>query len=261
MMPTGTPMEPPAVQAIDIAKSFGPLQALRGVSMSLRRGKITAIVGDNGAGKSTFLKTLSGENQPDRGELRFDGRPVELRSTQDAQQQGVETVYQDLALAPDLSVAENIFLGREPMQSGLAGRLRMVDRRAMLDETRNVLGALGIQLKSYATPTRSLSGGQRQAIAVARAMKWAQHAVLMDEPTAALGARQREMVYEAIRAAARRNLAVLLVSHDLPQVLELADLIVVLRHGADVAHLDPKEVTLRDVIDAMLGEGAAHGRH
>lgn len=255
---TAHPTEQPAVEAIGITKSFGSLQALRGVSLILRRGEITAVVGDNGAGKSTFLKVLSGEHRPDQGALRFAGRPIELRSTHDAQAQGVETVYQDLALAPDLSVAENIFLGREMLRSGLGGILDMVDRRAMLAETRQVLGNLGIQLKSYGVPTRSLSGGQRQAIAVARAMKWAHHAILMDEPTAALGARQREMVYEAIRSAARRDLAVLLVSHDLPQMLELADVIVVLRHGKDVARLTPAEVSLRDVIDAMLGEGPAH---
>jgi ABC-type sugar transport system ATPase subunit len=244
----------PALEARNIKKSFGSLEALRGVSLAIRRGEITAIVGDNGAGKSTFLKVLSGEHMPDAGELYFGGEPMQLRSTHDAQSQGVESVYQDLALAPDLPVSENVFLGREQLKSGLLGRLGAVDRAAMRETTRGVLAELGIRLKSYSVPTRSLSGGQRQAVAVARAMKWAQHAVLMDEPTAALGARQREMVYAAIRSAAKRDLAVLLVSHDIPQVLELADAIVVLRHGRDVARLVPREVTVRDVIDAMLGE-------
>jgi ABC-type sugar transport system ATPase subunit len=243
-----------ALEARNIKKSFGSLEALRGVSLAIRRGEITAIVGDNGAGKSTFLKVLSGEHMPDSGELYFGGEPIRLRSTQDAQAEGVETVYQDLALAPDLPVSENVFLGREQLKPGLLGQLGAVDRAAMRETTRGVLAELGIRLKSYSVPTRSLSGGQRQAVAVARAMKWAQHAVLMDEPTAALGARQREMVYAAIRSAAKRDLAVLLVSHDIPQVLELADAIVVLRHGRDVAHLVPREVTVRDVIDAMLGE-------
>ena len=138
--------------------------------------------------------------------------------------------------------------------SGVPGWFGTVDRTAMRDATRSVLADLGIRLKSYAAPTRSLSGGERQAVAVARAMKWARHAVLMDEPTAALGARQREMVYAAIRSAAKRDLAVLLISHDIPQVLELADAIVVVRHGKDVARMRPGEVTVRDVIDAMLGE-------
>jgi ABC-type sugar transport system ATPase subunit len=249
----------PALEARNITKSFGSLEALRGVSLAIRRGEITAIVGDNGAGKSTFLKVLSGEYMPDAGELYFGGAPIRLRSTHDAQAEGVESVYQDLALAPDLPVSENVFLGREQLKSGFLGRLGAVDRAAMRETTRGVLGELGIRLKSYSVPTRSLSGGQRQAVAVARAMKWARHAVLMDEPTAALGARQREMVYAAIRSAASRDLAVLLVSHDIPQVLELADAIVVLRHGRDVARFAPRDVTVRDVIDAMLGEkGAPH---
>jgi ABC-type sugar transport system ATPase subunit len=245
----------PAVEAIGITKSFGSLDVLRGVSLSLYRGEITAVLGDNGAGKSTFMKVLSGEHRPDGGELRFDGEPVEIRSIQDAQRLGVETVYQDLALVPDLSVAENIYLGREIVQAGWRGWGGTVDRRAMLAETRQVLNNLGITLPSYRAPTRSLSGGQRQAVAVARAMKWARHAVLMDEPTAALGARQREMVYEAIRSAARRDLAVLLISHDIPQVLQLAHSIAVLRLGRVVAQFDPAQVGVRDVIDAMLGEG------
>jgi ABC-type sugar transport system ATPase subunit len=245
----------PAVEAVGITKSFGSLEVLRGVSLPLYRGEITAVLGDNGAGKSTFMKVLSGEHRPDGGELRFDGVPIELASMQDAQRRGVETVYQDLALAPDLSVAENVYLGREIVMSGWLGRIGTVDRAAMLAETRAVLASLGINLKSYRAPTRSLSGGQRQAVAVARAVKWARHAMLMDEPTAALGARQREMVYKAIRSAAARNLAVLLISHDIPQVLELADTIIVLRHGRAVAELVPAEVTVRDVVDAMLGEG------
>ena len=244
----------PALEARNVTKSFGSLQALRGVTLSIFRGEITAVVGDNGAGKSTFLKILSGEQTADTGDLFFAGRPTTLRSTHDAQAQGVETVYQDLALAPDLPVSENVFLGREIMHAGLLGKFGAVDRVAMRDATRNVLAELGIHLKSMLAPTRSLSGGERQAVAVARAMKWARHAVLMDEPTAALGARQREMVYRVIRSAAQRNLAVLLISHDIPQVLELADAIIVLRHGKDVARMSPHDVTVRDVIDAMLGE-------
>jgi len=247
----------PAVEAVGITKSFGSLEVLRGVSLSLYRGEITAVLGDNGAGKSTFMKVLSGEHRPDSGELRFDGTAIELESVQEAQARGVETVYQDLALAPDLSVAENVYLGREVLLPGLLGRIGAVNRKAMQAETRGVLANLGINLKSYRAPTRSLSGGQRQAVAVGRAVKWARHAMLMDEPTAALGARQREMVYKAIRSAAERNLAVLLISHDIPQVLELADTIVVLRHGRVAATFVPAEVTVRDVVDAMLGEGRA----
>jgi ABC-type sugar transport system ATPase subunit len=250
-----TQADPPAIEATAITKSFGALRVLHSVSLALHRGEITAVVGDNGAGKSTFLKVLSGEYHPDGGELRFAGQRIELRSMHEAQRLGVETVYQDLALAPDLSVTENIYLGREIICRGWRGWVRIVNRRAMLEETRRLLDALGIKLTAYRAPTHSLSGGQRQAVAVARSMKWARHAILMDEPTAALGARQRKMVYEAIRSAARRKLAVLLISHDIPQVLELANNVIVLRHGQVVARMDPSRVSVRQVISAMLGEG------
>ena len=243
-----------AVETIGITKSFGPISVLKGVSMKFRRGDITALIGDNGAGKSTFLKCLSGEHKPTGGVIKFDGEPTDLTSTLHAQEQGLEMVYQDLALSPDISVVENMFLGRETMKTGFSGKLGMVDRNLMRDETVNILRDLGVNLKSYDVPTRSLSGGQRQAIAVTRAMKWARRAVLLDEPTAALGARQKELVYKAIREAANRNLAVVLVSHDLPQVMELADRINILRQGVDVGHFRPKDVKLRDIIDVMLGE-------
>ena len=247
-----------AVETSNITKSFGPVDVLKGVSMKFRRGEITALIGDNGAGKSTFLKCLSGEHKPTGGVIKFDGVPTELTSTLHAQEQGLEMVYQDLALSPDISVVENMFLGRETMKTGFGGKLGMVDRKRMRDDTIDILHDLGVNLKSYDVPTRSLSGGQRQAIAVTRAMKWAQRAVLLDEPTAALGSRQKELVYKAIREAANQNLAVVLVSHDLPQVMELADRINILRQGVDVGHFKPKDVTLRDVIDVMLGEGISN---
>ncbi|EHD22567.1 MULTISPECIES: ATP-binding cassette domain-containing protein [Brenneria] len=242
-----------ALEAINIVKNFGSLSVLRGVSISLFRGEITAVVGDNGAGKSTFMKVLCGEHIPDQGQLCINGKEVRLRSTQDAQHYGIETVYQDLALAPDLSVAENVFLGRELKAPGWRGTLGMLDRKTMLDSTTDTLSELGVKLKTYRATAQSLSGGQRQGVAIARAIKWARHAILLDEPTAALGSRQRDMVYLAIRAAAGRNLAVLLISHDLPQVLEIADRIVVMRQGVAIANLTPSQVTVRDIVDVMLG--------
>jgi len=243
-----------AIETVNVTKSFGQLQVLHGVSMKFRRGEVTALIGDNGAGKSTFLKCLSGEYSPSGGTISFDGKPVTLRSAIDARELGLEMVYQDLALSPDIPVVENMFLGREIMKGGLAGKLGVIDKKSMHDETVEILCDLGINLKNYNAPTRGLSGGQRQAIAVARAMKWATGAVLLDEPTAALGARQRALVYKAIREAADRNLAVVLVSHDLPQVMELADRINVLRQGLNVGHFKPKDVSLRDIIDVMLGD-------
>lgn len=247
----------PAIEAAGITKTFGQLEVLRGVSASIYRGEITAVVGDNGAGKSTFMKMLSGEYTPDGGQLKVDGVPTQFRSTLDAQKLGIETVYQDLALAPHLSVSANIFLGRELKKPGLGGVFGMVDRRRMLDASIETLTALGVRIKSYRAATNSLSGGQRQGVAIARAMRWARHAILLDEPTAALGARQREMVYKAIRTAAQNNLAVLLISHDLPQVLELAHRIIVMRQGAVVTDLDPEGLTVREMVDVMLGAGEA----
>ena len=243
-----------AIETVNVTKSFGKLQVLHGVSMKFRRGEVTALIGDNGAGKSTFLKCLSGECSPSGGTISIDGKPVTLRSAIDARELGLEMVYQDLALSPDIPVVENMFLGREIMKGGLAGKLGVIDKKSMHDETVEIIRDLGINLKNYNAPTRGLSGGQRQAIAVARAMKWATGAVLLDEPTAALGARQRALVYKAIREAADRNLAVVLVSHDLPQVMELADRINVLRQGVNVGHFKPKDVSLRDIIDVMLGD-------
>ncbi|GGE04121.1 sugar ABC transporter ATP-binding protein [Aureimonas endophytica] len=248
---------PPALEARAVTKRFGAVEVLKGVSMTFRRGEITAIVGDNGAGKSTFMKVLAGEYRPDGGELLVDGRPATLLSTKDAQRFGIETVYQDLALAPDLTVAENVYLGRELVAPGLAGRLGVLDRPRMTARSREIMLGLGARLKSYAVPAQSLSGGQRQCVAIARALNWARNAVMLDEPTAALGARQREMVYGAIRGAAARDLAVLLISHDLPQVLELADRVIVLRQGLAVADLAPRDVGVRDVVDIMLGAGKA----
>ena len=247
------PRPVPAIEARGIIKNFGPLAVLRGVSVSLYRGEVTAIVGDNGAGKSTFMKVLSGEHMPDGGELRVDGERTTFRTTQDAQRFGIETVYQDLALAPDLSIPANVFLGRETCRTGWLGRLGMLDRPSMLDESAAVLSDLGVRIKSFRAATQSLSGGQRQGVAIARAIKWARHAILLDEPTAALGAKQREMVYAAIRRAAASNLAVLLISHDLPQVLELADRIIVMRQGTAIADVAPSTVTVRDIVDIMLG--------
>ncbi len=243
-----------AVEVSGIKKRYGSIEALRGASLRLYRGQVTALIGDNGAGKSTLVKAISGEVRPDEGRIAFNGELVALAGTGDSRRLGVETIYQDLALAPDLTVAENMFLGREVRVAGLAGRLGVLDKRTMQETARQILAELGIKLKSFNAPVRSLSGGQRQAIAVARAMKWARHAVLMDEPTAALGTLQRELVYNSIRKAVERNLAVLLISHDIPQMLRFADKIVVLRHGENVAEMNPKQVDLRQVVDAMLGE-------
>ena len=243
-----------AIRATGIVKHFGHLQALRGASIDLFPGEVTALVGDNGAGKSTFTKVICGALQADEGEIEFWGEPTKVQSTNHAHELGVHTVYQDLALAPHLSVSDNLFLGREEVRHGWRRFLGEVDRRLMVDETRDAMGRLGITLKDYNVPVGNLSGGQRQALAVARAITWATTAVLMDEPTAALGPKQSAIVYETVAAAADRGLAVLVISHDIPRMLEFAHRIAVMRHGTVVAVREAKTLRLTEVIGLMLGE-------
>jgi ABC-type sugar transport system ATPase subunit len=249
-----------AIEAVDVHKEFGHVHALRGASIAVRRGEIVALVGDNGAGKSTLLKVMCGALAPDAGHVELFGEPIELTSVRDAHERGVQVVYQDLALAPHLSVPESIFLGNEPLQGGVAGKLGMLARRRMARESDEALRQLGIALQSTAVPISNLSGGQRQAVAIARAVKWAQSVILMDEPTAALGTRQTQIVVDTIRRVADSGLAVLLISHDMPRMLELAHRIVVLRLGAVVADLDAREATIPLVVSAMLGAEVVGGR-
>ena len=244
----------PAIRATGIVKHFGHLQALRGASIDLFPCEVTALVGDNGAGKSTFTKVICGALQADEGEIEFWGEPTKVQSTNHAHELGVHTVYQDLALAPHLSVSDNLFLGREEVRHGWRRFLGEVDRRLMVDETRDAMGRLGITLKDYNVPVGNLSGGQRQALAVARAITWATTAVLMDEPTAALGPKQSAIVYETVAAAADRGLAVLVISHDIPRMLEFAHRIAVMRHGTVVAVREANTLRLTEVIGLMLGE-------
>lgn len=241
-----------AIRAVGIQKSFGHLQALRGVDLEMRGGEVLALVGDNGAGKSTLAKVICGAYAKDQGDLYFWGEKIEVQSIHHAYELGVYTVYQDLSLAPDLSVADNMFLGREIVLPGLRGKIGMLNRKQMRGASKEALAHLGIGLKSMSVKTRALSGGERQALAVARAVTWATTALIMDEPTAALGAKQSAIVYETMRAAARRGLAVLVISHDLPHMLEVADRIAVMRHGQIIANLEAKKASLRQVIDLML---------
>ncbi len=247
----------PAIRATGIVKYFGHLQALRGASIDLFPGEVVALVGDNGAGKSTFTKVICGALMADDGQLEFWGEPTRVQSIHHAHALGVHTVYQDLALAPHLSVSDNLFLGREEIRPGWRRFLGEVDRRHMVDETRQAMGRLGITLRDYNVPVGNLSGGQRQALAVARAITWATTAVLMDEPTAALGPKQSAIVYETVAAAADRGLAVLVISHDIPRMLEFAHRIAVMRHGAVVAVRDARSLRLSEVIGLMLGEVVA----
>ena len=243
-----------AIRANDIVKNFGHLEALRGASLEMRSGQILALVGDNGAGKSTLANVICGAIAPDGGDLTFWGEPVQVQSIAHAYELGVGVVYQDLSLALDLSVADNLFLGREPAEQGWRRVFGILNRDAMRDEARKALGILGIRVKSLDAPVRTLSGGQRQALAVARAIMWAKRVIIMDEPTAALGPKQSGIVFDTVRKAADDGLAVLVISHDIPRMLTVADRIAVMRHGRVVFDGSAAGLKLADVIGVMLGE-------
>jgi len=244
----------PALEAVDIYKTYGHVQALSGASLTVAAGEIVAVLGDNGAGKSTLLKTLCGVVFPDAGTIRFHGEDVRLASIRDAQRMGIDVVFQDLSLAPELSVAENLYLGHELLAKQELLRLVGVLRRAeMRDGASRALADLGIQLPSVTVPVKALSGGQQQAVAVARAAMWARTAVLFDEPTASLGKRQSDIVSDLIKRLAAGGLAVMVISHDLPRMLAVADRIVVMFHGAIAWDVPSREASLESIVRHMLG--------
>ena len=249
-----TTTAPVIFQARGLIKRYGQVTALDGADFELRAGEILAVIGDNGAGKSSLIKALSGAAAPDAGEILLDGAPARFRTPIDARRAGIETVYQDLAVAPAMTIAENLFLGRELRRPGLRGRvLRMLDKRRMLEESVARLQELKVGIRSMSQPLETLSGGQRQCVAVARAAAFAKHVVIMDEPTAALGVKEGGMVLELIRRVRDRGLAVVLISHNMPHVFEVADRIHVARLGRRATVLDPRQVSMSDTVAVMTG--------
>jgi len=244
----------PVFAARGLVKRFGHVTALDGADFELYPGEILAVIGDNGAGKSTLIKALSGALQPDEGEIRLDGEPVHFRSPLDARRAGIETVYQDLAVAPALDIASNLFLGREVRRGGLQGRaLRMLDKRHMRREAGRYLSELKIGIQSLRQPVENLSGGQRQGVAVARAAAWGRRVVIMDEPTAALGVKETGQVVDLIKRVRERGLPVILISHDMPHVFELADRIHIMRLGRRVAVVTPQTHSMSEAVAIMTG--------
>ena len=242
------------MQAIGLVKRYGHVTALDGTDFELRDGEILAVIGDNGAGKSSLIKALSGALVPDSGQIYLDGVRVHFRKPLDARRAGIETVYQELAVAPAMTIAENLFLGRELRRSGMLGTvLRMLDKSRMLRESATYLAELGIGIGSMTQAVETLSGGQRQGVAVARGAAFARHVVIMDEPTAALGVKEGTQVLELIRRVRDRGLAVVLISHNMPHVFEIADRIHVARLGKRAAVLDPKRVSMSDAVAVMTG--------
>jgi len=244
-------MAAPLLKARGITKHYGAVRALSDVDFEIRPGELVGLVGDNGAGKSTFVKTLAGAVQPSAGTVEMDGKPVRLATPQDARDAGIETVYQDLGLCDNLTVAENIYLGREPTRGW--GPWRRVDRRRMGQEVREVLGTLSINMPEPGAQVTALSGGQRQAVALSRCKLWRRRLVLLDEPTAALGVQESARVVATIRELSAAGAAIVLISHDIPMVMELTDRIVVLRKGSKAADVPTAEVGEHDVVALITG--------
>jgi fructose transport system ATP-binding protein len=242
------------LEARQLVKRYGHVVALDSADFELRSGEILAVIGDNGAGKSTLIKALAGALVPDSGEIFLDGSRVDFRNPIDARRAGIETVFQNLAVAPAMSIAENLFLGRELRRSGIAGTVfRMLDKERMRRESVAHMASLQIGVGSMTQSVETLSGGQRQGVAVARSAAFARHVVIMDEPTAALGVKESGTVLQLIRNVRDRGLAVVLISHDMPHVFEVADRIHVQRLGRRVAVLDPRRVSMSDAVAVMTG--------
>jgi fructose transport system ATP-binding protein len=244
----------PVLEAHGLVKRYGHVTALDGVDFELLPREILAVIGDNGAGKSTLIKALSGALTPDDGEILLDGRRVHFHSPADARRAGIETVYQDLAVAPALDIASNLFLGREVRRKGVLGRVfRMLDTGRMQSESGAHMRDLKIGVGSMGQTVETQSGGQRQGVAVARSAAFARHVVIMDEPTAALGVKESGMVLDLIREVRERGLPVILISHDIPTVFDVADRIHIQRLGRRVAVVRPGDVDMAETVAIMTG--------
>ena len=252
-------MRTPILRARRLVKTFGRVVGLDGVSLELYHGEVLAIIGDNGAGKSTLIKCLTGAEIPDEGEIFLDGKPVDFKRPQDARAAGIETVYQNLAVSPALDVAANLFLGREERKKGILGSVfRVVDQKGMRQKARDELKALGIStLQDVTVPVENLSGGQRQAVAVARAAAFGSKVVVLDEPTAALGVRESNQVLELIRNLRDRGIPVILISHNMPHVFDVADRIHIQRLGKRAATITPETHSMTDAVAIMTGAARA----
>ena len=242
----------PLLEVKGISKLFGGVHAVEDVSLSLARGEVLALAGDNGAGKSTLIKVISGVHRPDGGEIRYRGQPVDFPNPQAARDRGIETIYQDLALADNLDVGANVFLGRELMCRRF-GFLPVIDRKRMREEAGRSLAELDITLHRLDQPVRQLSGGQRQAIAIGRAIHWQARVLIMDEPTAALGVPEQRKVMALIRNLRASGAGVIFISHNLADIFEISDRIVVLRRGLKVGERRKAETNPDEIVHLMVG--------
>jgi D-xylose transport system ATP-binding protein len=246
-------MSSPLLALQGVSKRFGAVQALDGVDFEVHAGEVVGLVGDNGAGKSTLVKVISGIYSPDRGEISMDGDPVAIRTPENATQLGIATVYQDLALADNLDVVANLFLGREELSGGPARATWQIDETAMEHRSHELLERFAVTIPSVRTEVAALSGGQRQQVAVARSLLGAPKVVLLDEPTAALGVAQTAQVLLLIKQLRERGLGVMVISHNLADVFEVADRVFVLRLGRPAGTFDVARTTQDEVVAAITG--------
>ncbi len=253
------PAGQPILSGTGLVKRFGRVTALNGSDFELYPGEVLAVIGDNGAGKSSLIKCLSGAMVPDEGHVELDNQRVHFKGPQDARAAGIETVYQSLAVAPALDIATNVFLGRERRRSGPLGTVfRMLDKPGMRRDAKKALDELGIgTLQDITQAVETLSGGQRQAVSVARAAAFGSKVIILDEPTAALGVKESGQVLQMIRDIRSKGMPVILISHNMPHVFEVADRIHIQRLGRRVAVVDPKAITMSDAVAIMTGAKVA----
>jgi simple sugar transport system ATP-binding protein len=243
----------PILEARGISKRYGHVEALDRANFDLHAGEVVALIGDNGAGKSTLVRILSGAEPLDSGEILYEGKPVHLHSPTDASRLGMETVFQDLALAPHLSPVQNMYLGREIMARAPLGRFGFMDNKRMREGSRSAFDRLGATVRNLGGPVGAMSGGQRQGIAVARAAAWAKKVVFLDEPTAALGVVQTKNVLELVRRVSGEGIGVVFISHSMPHVMDVADRIQVMWRGRRVATYRKEDTSMEQLVAAMTG--------
>ena len=241
------------LEAKDIVRNYGSVEALRSCNFNVKAGEVTALIGDNGAGKSTLVRILSGAEQPDGGTILIDGKEVNFASPAQAREHGIETVFQDLALCPHLNPVQNMYLGREVPRKGILGKFGFLDHEEMRRGSEAAFRDLGATVRSLTNNVATMSGGQRQSIAVARSAAWASKVLFFDEPTAALGVVQKKNVIDLVRRVRDKGIGIVFISHSMPEVLEVADRVQVMRRGRVIADYKAKETNLEELVGAMTG--------
>lgn len=241
------------LEAKDIVRTYGTVEALRGCNFNVKAGEVTALIGDNGAGKSTLVRILSGTEAPDGGSIVVDGKEVKFSTPAEAREHGIETVFQDLALCPHLNPVQNMYLGREVLRKGVLGKFGFMDHAEMRRGSEAAFRDLGATVRSLKNTVATMSGGQRQSIAVARSAAWASKVLFFDEPTAALGVVQKKNVLELVRRVRDKGIGVVFISHSMPEVLDISDRVQVMRRGRVIADYKAAQTNLEELVGAMTG--------